>query len=129
MNSPSVIDPVLHATRGSRAGHATVSAATMRDTWGRPSLPERSAPTRRLPRNPAAPVTSIFMARYVTVRHVHTPLKVSVVTGAGTGIGKAVAIGLLEQGYAVVLAGRRADRLGHALRDAGASGERGLPLP
>ena len=37
-----------------------------------------------------------------------TPPKVAIVTGAGTGIGRAVAIGLLEEGYAVVLAGRRA---------------------
>jgi NAD(P)-dependent dehydrogenase (short-subunit alcohol dehydrogenase family) len=34
--------------------------------------------------------------------------KVAVVTGAGSGIGRAVAIGLLREGYAVVLAGRRA---------------------
>ena len=33
--------------------------------------------------------------------------KVAIVTGAGTGIGRAVAIGLLEADYAVVLAGRR----------------------
>ena len=31
----------------------------------------------------------------------------AIVTGAGTGIGKAVAIGLLEADYAVVMAGRR----------------------
>ncbi|MBI2216491.1 MAG: SDR family oxidoreductase [Candidatus Rokubacteria bacterium] len=33
--------------------------------------------------------------------------KVAVVTGAGTGVGKAVALALLHEGYAVVLAGRR----------------------
>jgi NAD(P)-dependent dehydrogenase (short-subunit alcohol dehydrogenase family) len=33
--------------------------------------------------------------------------KVALVTGAGTGIGKAVALALLGEGYAVVLAGRR----------------------
>lgn len=33
--------------------------------------------------------------------------KVAIVTGAGTGIGKAVALALLQDGYRVVLAGRR----------------------
>ena len=37
--------------------------------------------------------------------------KVAVVTGAGTGIGKAVALALMREGYAVVLAGRRQDKL------------------
>src|SRR5437870_833459 len=37
--------------------------------------------------------------------------KVTVVTGAGTGIGKAVALALMKEGYAAVLAGRRKDKL------------------
>lgn len=37
--------------------------------------------------------------------------KVAIVTGAGTGIGKAVALALLQDGYRVVLAGRRAQAL------------------
>jgi len=60
---------------------------------------------------------------------VSTPSKVAIVTGAGTGIGKAVAIGLLEDGYAVVLAGRRAALLEQAVEDAGANGERALAVP
>jgi NAD(P)-dependent dehydrogenase (short-subunit alcohol dehydrogenase family) len=37
--------------------------------------------------------------------------KVALVTGAGTGIGKAVALALMREGYSVVLAGRRQQKL------------------
>jgi NAD(P)-dependent dehydrogenase (short-subunit alcohol dehydrogenase family) len=37
--------------------------------------------------------------------------KIAVVTGAGTGIGKAAALALMKDGYTVVLAGRRKDKL------------------
>jgi len=44
--------------------------------------------------------------------------KVALVTGAGTGIGKAAALALLQEGYAVVLAGRRKDALEAGAREA-----------
>jgi NAD(P)-dependent dehydrogenase (short-subunit alcohol dehydrogenase family) len=47
--------------------------------------------------------------------------KVAVVTGAGTGVGKAVALALLREGYAVALAGRRKEPLEEAVREAGDS--------
>ena len=58
-----------------------------------------------------------------------TPHKTAIVTGAGSGIGRAVAIGLLEEGYAVVLAGRRIDKLDDTVREAGTFGARALRLP
>jgi NAD(P)-dependent dehydrogenase (short-subunit alcohol dehydrogenase family) len=45
--------------------------------------------------------------------------KVALITGAGTGIGKAVALALAKEGYAVVLAGRRADKLEETAKEAG----------
>ena len=55
--------------------------------------------------------------------------KVAVVTGAGTGIGKAVALALLHEGYAVVLAGRRKAPLDATARAVGASESRTLVVP
>jgi NAD(P)-dependent dehydrogenase (short-subunit alcohol dehydrogenase family) len=55
--------------------------------------------------------------------------KVAIVTGSGSGIGKAVALAMLKDGYSVALAGRRADALAQTLKDAGAAGERALAVP
>ena len=46
--------------------------------------------------------------------------KVAIVTGAGSGIGKAVALALLKEGYRVVFAGRRQDALEQAVKESGA---------
>ena len=47
--------------------------------------------------------------------------KVAVVTGAGSGIGKAVALALAHAGYSVVLAGRRAPPLNEVAAQAGSN--------
>lgn len=54
--------------------------------------------------------------------------RVAVVTGAGTGIGKAAALALLKDGWHVVLAGRRAEPL-QAVAKESAVGVRALALP
>ena len=54
--------------------------------------------------------------------------KVAIVTGAGSGIGRAVALALLAEGYAVALAGRRAQALEETLAEANA-GARALAVP
>ena len=45
--------------------------------------------------------------------------KVALVTGAGTGIGRAVALALLADGYRVVLAGRRSEPLHSVAKESG----------
>ena len=60
---------------------------------------------------------------------VHTPLKVAIVTGAGSGIGRAVAIGLLNEGYTVVLAGRRREMLEETARESLPFQKQTLPVP
>src|SRR5688572_16805974 len=55
--------------------------------------------------------------------------KVALVTGAGSGIGRASALGLLSAGYAVVLAGRRADALNSTIAEAGVPASRALAVP
>ena len=55
--------------------------------------------------------------------------KVAVVTGAGTGIGKAVAVTLLKNGYRVALAGRRPEPLAEAIAESGVAAGRGMAVP
>ena len=55
--------------------------------------------------------------------------KVALITGAGTGIGKAVALALMREGYAVTLAGRRADKLEETAAEGRAFQGRSLAVP
>jgi NAD(P)-dependent dehydrogenase (short-subunit alcohol dehydrogenase family) len=51
------------------------------------------------------------------------------VTGAGSGIGRGVALALLGEGWRVALSGRRADLLEQVKRDAGPNAESALAVP
>jgi NAD(P)-dependent dehydrogenase (short-subunit alcohol dehydrogenase family) len=55
--------------------------------------------------------------------------KVALVTGAGTGIGKAVAMAFLHEGYRVALAGRRQERLTQAVSESGVPEKQALIVP
>ena len=53
--------------------------------------------------------------------------KISIVTGAGSGVGRAAALALLSAGWHVVLAGRRLETL-QAVAEASGAGARAMPV-
>jgi NAD(P)-dependent dehydrogenase (short-subunit alcohol dehydrogenase family) len=55
--------------------------------------------------------------------------KIAIVTGAGTGVGRAAALALMKAGYAVVLAGRRKDMLDKVAAEGAATGGKSLTVP
>jgi NAD(P)-dependent dehydrogenase (short-subunit alcohol dehydrogenase family) len=55
--------------------------------------------------------------------------KVAIITGAGSGIGRAVALAFLKDGYRVALASRRKEPLAETATLAGAAGRNALPIP
>jgi NAD(P)-dependent dehydrogenase (short-subunit alcohol dehydrogenase family) len=55
--------------------------------------------------------------------------RTAIVTGAGSGIGRATALALLDEGYSVVLAGRRPEALEETVARAGNHGARALAFP
>jgi NAD(P)-dependent dehydrogenase (short-subunit alcohol dehydrogenase family) len=54
--------------------------------------------------------------------------KVAIITGAGSGIGKATALAFLRDGYRVALAGRRKDALEGVIKEAGATSANALAV-
>ena len=55
--------------------------------------------------------------------------KIAVVTGAGTGVGRAAALALMKAGYTVALAGRRKDKLDEVAKEGAAAGGKSLVVP
>jgi NAD(P)-dependent dehydrogenase (short-subunit alcohol dehydrogenase family) len=64
----------------------------------------------------------------VTVANNGCLMKIALVTGAGSGIGRAVALGFLRQGYTVFLAGRHKARLDAVSREAGEHSAHAIPI-
>ena len=64
-----------------------------------------------------------------TKTNIMTNTKIALVTGAGSGIGRAVSLGLQSAGYSVVLAGRRAAELEKTAALGQASQGKMLPVP
>ncbi|CAB3834243.1 3-oxoacyl-ACP reductase [Achromobacter xylosoxidans] len=58
-----------------------------------------------------------------------TTQKIALVTGAGSGVGRVTAVALLDDGWTVVLAGRRADPLQSLQAEATARGQTALAVP
>jgi hypothetical protein len=63
------------------------------------------------------------------IEHMSLLKKVAIVTGAGSGIGKAAALALLREGWCVALAGRHAESLDTAVKEAGPVGSKALAVP
>jgi NAD(P)-dependent dehydrogenase (short-subunit alcohol dehydrogenase family) len=59
----------------------------------------------------------------------NSKLKVAIVTGAGTGVGKCTTLTLLREGYSVVLAGRRKDPLEATVNESGKTDSQTLIVP
>jgi NAD(P)-dependent dehydrogenase (short-subunit alcohol dehydrogenase family) len=59
---------------------------------------------------------------------IKTSGKTAIVTGAGSGIGRATALALLREGYSVVLAGRRSEALQQTVNEAGSDRTRALAI-
>ncbi|HJP08442.1 MAG: SDR family oxidoreductase [Arenicellales bacterium] len=59
----------------------------------------------------------------------NTRIKTAIITGAGSGVGRAAALALHSEGYSVTLAGRRLDALEETAALASSSGERTLVVP
>ncbi len=64
-----------------------------------------------------------------SVRNMASDGKVAIITGAGSGIGKATAFAFLNDGYFVVFAGRRQDALENAINEAGEKASRAIAVP
>ncbi|HEX4835482.1 MAG TPA: SDR family oxidoreductase [bacterium] len=58
-----------------------------------------------------------------------SPNRVAIVTGAGTGVGRAVALALVREGYSVVFAGRRKEPLDATAKAVASAESRTLVVP
>src|SRR5439155_14170592 len=74
-------------------------------------------------------MTQHLSARVAPSRRNEPMAKIAVVTGAGSGIGRASSLALLKNGYKVALAGRRKDALDETAKLAGNNQPNALAVP
>src|SRR5512135_210853 len=116
--------PRVTRSRRRRCSHPRERASCASPRAGTRRRRDRSSRTHGL--RPAARAT--VAARILGRTTMDGTPRVALVTGAGTGIGKAAALALLDDGWHVVLAGRRRAALDEAVRDAGANASRCLAI-
>jgi NAD(P)-dependent dehydrogenase (short-subunit alcohol dehydrogenase family) len=93
-----------------------------------PEAGQRDGDGRRIPGGERGTIAGLRFERE-RGRDMASHEKVALVTGAGTGVGRAAALALLDDGYRVVLAGRRAEPLQQVIAESGADSARALAVP
>src|SRR5439155_10046818 len=125
-------NPRADAHHRRRRGHGLPAGAGARDGAPHPGRATGHNGRRRPPRQSGAAGAlrrgraAILVAQPKGASNMTN--KVALVTGAGTGIGKAAALAMLKDGYRVALVGRRKELLDRTAADSGA-GERAMVLP
>ena len=80
-------------------------------------------------RKPRIPDGGLVAIVFDGVQFMSKISRTAIVTGAGSGVGRAAALALLAEGFSVALAGRRSDRLAETLKLAGENAASAIAVP